>query len=87
MTESEVVEFKTLRADFDRYCEETRNYRKEQSDQMLRVLLRIEHLDETERHLSRLDKQIEDLYARLWKIALIVTAVASSVGIAAEKLF
>lgn len=76
-----------LAKNFEEFKEERRQYSRETNKILLELSKRIEHLDETNRRIDRIDKQIEDIYARIWKIALIITTVASSAGIVLEKIF
>lgn len=76
-----------LAKNFEEFKEERRQYSRETNKILLELSKRIEHLDETNRRIDRIDKQIEDIYARIWKIALIITTVSTGAGVVLEKIF
>lgn len=67
---------------------EERNRRNDTTDKLLQELVRrVEILATEQRRLDRIDKQIEDLYARLWKIVIVCSTIAASAGVAINKIF
>ncbi len=67
---------------------EERNRRNDTTDKLLQELVRrVEILATEQRRLDRIDKQIEDIYARLWKIVIVCSTIAASAGVAINKIF
>lgn len=67
---------------------EERNRRNDTTDKLLQELVRrVEILATEQRRLDRIDKQIEEIYARLWKIVIVCSTIAASAGVAINKIF
>ena len=82
-----MTDIEHLAKSFEDFKEE-RNRRNDTTDKLLQELVRrVEILATEQRRLDRIDKQIEDIYARLWKIAIVCSTIAASAGFAINKIF